>query len=420
MEKSLQNVLQQVFNKIEELKDFDINVDKSNIVEHNGELHNFLGRESSKTIAKKWVIGLQDYFVEKSKSEILNKLDNYKSHWENTQFKNIGRFNRLIENSKTKEEIQELEMEKENHLSFYHFFYKSIKLIESCILNNSTHCVIETETKRVSDKLKILKTFEETEETMTLEQLKETVRVFISEAKIKEAMKVIANWAYENADEQLKNNLSLLKGAWTELEQGIGNGVLSYQDIATRQNQLYARIIGLLDQIEFGNESKTIKSISNKSAPNNPKHPLSIFISYSKSDNDLRKELDTHLSSLRRREIVTNWDDRHIIGGELWDDAIKTKLKKADIILFLVSANFIATDYIWEHEIPIAEEQRQNGKARVIPIILKACQWTKLDFAKQMALPSKGIPINSFPDRDTAWLEVVEGIEKVINDVLKQ
>ena len=93
---------------------------------------------------------------------------------------------------------------------------------------------------------------------------------------------------------------------------------------------------------------------------------------------------------------MSNWDDRHIIGGELWDDAIKTKLREADIILFLVSASFINTDYIWEHEIPIAEEQRKTGKAKVIPIILKSCQWTKLDFAKQQALPSKGIPINSF------------------------
>ncbi len=159
-------------------------------------------------------------------------------------------------------------------------------------------------------------------------------------------------------------------------------------------------------------------TLSIKTTENSSK-PLSIFISYSKKDNELREELNTHLASLRRRNIVSNWDDRHIIGGELWDDTIKTKLKEADIILFLVSANFINTDYIWNHEIPLAEEQRKNGKARVIPIILKSCQWTKLDFAKQMALPSKGIPINSFPDRDTAWLEVVESLEKVIHDVLK-
>ena len=147
--------------------------------------------------------------------------------------------------------------------------------------------------------------------------------------------------------------------------------------------------------------------------------PLSIFISYSKRDIELKEELIIHLSSLRRRNKAANWDDRHIIGGELWDDAIKTKLKEADIILFLVSASFIATDYIWDFEIPMAEEQRLNGKARVIPIILKPCDWTNLDFAKQMALPSKGMPINSFADRDAAWLEVVKGIEKVINDVLK-
>ena len=150
---TLQNIFQQIFDKIDELKDFHINIDKGNIVEHNGELQNLLGRESSKTIAKKWIIGLQDYFVEKSKSEILNKLDSDKLHFQNAQYKNIGTFNRLIENSKVKDEIQKLEMEKENHLSFYHFFYKSINLIENCILNNNTHSVLETEDPKIDTAL---------------------------------------------------------------------------------------------------------------------------------------------------------------------------------------------------------------------------------------------------------------------------
>ena len=142
-----------------------------------------------------------------------------------------------------------------------------------------------------------------------------------------------------------------------------------------------------------------------------------IFISYSKKDTDLKDELNTHLASIKRRNRATTWDDRHIIGGELWDETIKTKLMEADIILFLVSSDFIATDYIWDNEIPLAEEQRKKGKAQVIPIILRPCQWTKLDFAKQQALPSKGVPINTFTNKDAAWLEVANGIEAVITSI---
>ena len=261
-----------------------------------------------------------------------------------------------------------------------------------------------------------------TEISMTLEELKNQVRTLISKAKTKDAMETVATWAHEHNQEQLKDDINLLKAELTTLNRNTTLGLVSHSDTIIQQNQLNNKVMSLVNAIDVS-ESKTYTHLENVQ-PKEPIHkktmdkPLSIFISYSKNDNDLRQELHTHLSSLRRRNIVSNWDDRHIIGGELWDDTIKTKLREADIILFLVSASFINTDYIWDHEIPIAEEQRRNGKARVIPIILKPCQWTKLDFAKQQALPSKGVPINSFQDRDTAWLEVVESIEKVINDVM--
>jgi TIR domain/Effector-associated domain 11 len=263
---------------------------------------------------------------------------------------------------------------------------------------------------------------------MEFEQMKNRTERLIIQGRLLESLNLLTGHAVSTNNEQLRQGTVLLKARFMQITNDKTLGLISYTDAGVQETQLGNNILNLLNSINnsepniYVEPSNTPSNDLDKkeSKPNPPKHPLSIFISYSKHDNELREELDTHLAGLRRRKIVTNWDDRHIIGGELWDDAIKTKLKKADIILFLVSANFIATDYIWEHEIPIAEEQRQNGKARVIPIILKACQWTKLDFAKQMALPSKGIPINTFSDRDTAWLEVVEGIEKVINDVLKQ
>jgi TIR domain/Effector-associated domain 11 len=259
--------------------------------------------------------------------------------------------------------------------------------------------------------------------SMAIEQLKEKVRFFISHAKTQESLDEMTTWAHANNQEQLKSDLSLLKGDLTDLIREKTLGLLGNSEATIRQNQLNNKVLNLLNTLkEPVSKEDTNSDLTDTPAVEVKKKSdklISVFISYSKKDNELREELDTHLSGLRRRKIVSNWDDRHIIGGELWDETIQTKLKEADIILFLVSANFINTDYIWENEIPIAEEQRINGKARVIPIILKPCQWTKLDFAKQQALPSKGVPINSFPDRDTAWLEVVESIEKVINDLLK-
>lgn len=247
---------------------------------------------------------------------------------------------------------------------------------------------------------------------MTTKQIKDKVQTLISNAKSEAALDELIQWTHDNGLEQAKSEAVLLKGTLSELKSEKRMGLLSSTDASIRQNNLSKNILDLARSLQL----LTTTNSTTDQKMSSPK-PLSVFISYSKKDIELKDELITHMASLRRRKIVSNWDDRHIIGGELWDDVIKSKLREADIILFLVSASFIGTDYIWNHEIPIAEEQRQLGKARVIPIILKPCQWTKLDFAKQQALPSKGQPVTSFPDRDAAWLEVVTAIERVIEDV---
>ena len=148
---------------------------------------------------------------------------------------------------------------------------------------------------------------------------------------------------------------------------------------------------------------------------------VTIFISYSQKDADLREELVVHLASVRRRNKMSNWEDRHInSAGELWkDDIVKAKIKQADIILFLVSPSFIATDAVWDYEIPLAVEQRNAGKAKVIPIIIRPCDWSQLDLADYKALPFSGKPVSEYPSRDVAWLEVVNAVEAVINSVQK-
>jgi Effector-associated domain 11/TIR domain len=260
--------------------------------------------------------------------------------------------------------------------------------------------------------------------------MKQTLYDLLEQGKLKEVFTTIKKIA-DTQSTYFSDPLILLQSRFNRNENDNNNGVTSSSDYKVERNRIENAVKSLIDN-EF-DERKVPASFKTEMvmqvpmpSSNNPTistkkgKALSVFISYSKKDIELKEELITHLASLRRRNIVSNWDDRHLIGGESWDEAIKVKMREADIILFLVSANFIATDYIWNHEIPIAEEQRQKGKARVIPIILKACNWTQLDFAKQLALPSKGVPITSFLDRDAAWLEVIESIEKVIDDILKR
>ena len=145
--------------------------------------------------------------------------------------------------------------------------------------------------------------------------------------------------------------------------------------------------------------------------------PIEIFYSYSHKDERLRDELNTHLSLLRRQKLITGWYDREITGGEELDGEIAEHLNNAPIILLLVSPAFIASDYCYEKEMMRAMERHEANQARVIPIILRPCDWHQAPFGKLKALPKDGKPIVSWSNHDEAFLDVAKGVRIVVNSL---
>ncbi|MBK8501035.1 MAG: toll/interleukin-1 receptor domain-containing protein [Saprospiraceae bacterium] len=144
-----------------------------------------------------------------------------------------------------------------------------------------------------------------------------------------------------------------------------------------------------------------------------------IFFSYSKEDREMLDQLLVFLYPLRRSGKLETWDDAKLLPGEDWDEGIKNQLNQADIILLLISANALATDYIQDTEIRIAIERHNRNDARVVPIILRPCSWESSTFSQLNVQPTKGKPVTKWPDQDEAWLNVVDGIERVIDDLDK-
>ena len=144
-----------------------------------------------------------------------------------------------------------------------------------------------------------------------------------------------------------------------------------------------------------------------------------LFISYSHKDETLRNELQTHLKLLQRQGFIDAWDDRRIDAGDEWKRKIDDNLERADIILLLVSADFIASDYCYEKEMKRALERHDKNEACVIPVIVRDVSWRKAPFAKLQALPKEGKAIPLWPDKDTAWRNVAEGIEEVAEHIRK-
>jgi hypothetical protein len=144
-----------------------------------------------------------------------------------------------------------------------------------------------------------------------------------------------------------------------------------------------------------------------------PARPLELFFSYSHKDEALRDELATHLKLLQRQGIITAWHDRQITAGSEWAGAIDDHLNSARIILLLISADFIASDYCYDIELKRAMERHAAGEAVVIPIILRPADWSGAPFGKLQALPKNAQPVTTWSNRDEAWLNVTQGIRRV-------
>jgi formylglycine-generating enzyme required for sulfatase activity len=150
--------------------------------------------------------------------------------------------------------------------------------------------------------------------------------------------------------------------------------------------------------------------------------PIKVFVSYSHQDDDLRKELGKHLSGLERRKLIKLWLDRDIDAGLEWASEIDQNLEQAAIILLLVSANFIASEYCYGIEMTRALDRHEAGIAEVIPVIIRDCDWTGAPFGKLQAIPADNKAVTTWGNgdqyaRDTAWKIVSKEIGKVAEKI---
>jgi hypothetical protein len=151
--------------------------------------------------------------------------------------------------------------------------------------------------------------------------------------------------------------------------------------------------------------------------PSRASGPVTVFYSYAHEDARLRHNLENHLALLRREGSIRDWSDRDISAGEDWKIAIDNALKTAEVILLLISPDFLASDYAYEKEMKHAIARHNAGAARVVPIILRPVDWEHAPFSKLQALPSEAKPVTSWKNRDLAWKDVAQGLRRVIAEL---
>jgi internalin A len=195
---------------------------------------------------------------------------------------------------------------------------------------------------------------------------------------------------HEELEKLERNNI-------TEFPKTIGDDVLS------------VNVSQLLDKTDVeGARPKQMSRISDEPA-------LRLFISYAHEDEKWRAKLAPNLGLLVREGLVKVWTDLEIIAGAKWDEEIKRKLEEADLYLFLMSVDLLNSDYVQDIELPIARRRHEENKARLIPVIIRKCSWTRY-IGDIQGLPTSGRPVRQWRDTDDACFDVEEGLRKAIEE----
>jgi replicative DNA helicase len=138
------------------------------------------------------------------------------------------------------------------------------------------------------------------------------------------------------------------------------------------------------------------------------------LISYSHKDEPFRAAFVNSLSTAVRAGEIELWSDHAILPGQVIDDEILSQLKSADVIFLLVSPDFIASEYCFKKELQVALERHENGRATVVPIVIRPTDWAGAPFQYLLMLPSDALPVSSWPNADEAWLNVSKSVRRLL------
>jgi hypothetical protein len=140
---------------------------------------------------------------------------------------------------------------------------------------------------------------------------------------------------------------------------------------------------------------------------------VTLFYSYSHADEELRVQLAKHLKMLERQGIIQGWSDRDISAGSEWRSQIDQHLERADIVLLLISPDFISSDYCYDIELAQALRRHNAGECVVVPIFFREVDSSGSPFAELQGLPKDARPVTSWPNRDEAFSDIASGLRKI-------
>lgn len=232
-------------------------------------------------------------------------------------------------------------------------------------------------------------------------QIIEKIRHYIAVNNISAALKILIDVTHDLGQHQ--EEAIMLSGRYHNSTRSYTIGTLDNADFEVIKIQVTLSILELCDKIQFSAPPFQPKSTGKK-----------VFISYCQNDLSYMQELGKHLSRLQNEGKLGVVLSQEIVPNKLWSQEILSDFQPGDILLLLVSADFLAIESVWQQGFEPILELHEHNTLRVIPISIRPCAWDDTPFAKIKGLPPTAKPVSSYPNRDVAWLEVVKGIETLL------
>ncbi len=144
-----------------------------------------------------------------------------------------------------------------------------------------------------------------------------------------------------------------------------------------------------------------------------------VFISYSHKDEVWKDALKPHLKMLEQVGYIVLWDDRKIDTGGEWEKEIRAHMKKAAVVVCLISANYLASDFVTKEEVPFLLERKEKEGMPILPILIKPCAWKAVPWLKKLQMrptDNQSLAIHFKDKEDEIFTQVAEQIYEIITD----
>lgn len=248
------------------------------------------------------------------------------------------------------------------------------------------------------------------------------IKEWIAQGHLKKAIDALRTVA-KGTD--YESEVTLLSSRYNGLQKQTRMGLLSSEQSNLGYNRISFAIIDLSDRLKHEipgllearvRDDRNQREIFITRNGRTPK-PVKIFISYAHKDEKFKDELELHLKILQRRGIIETFSDREVRPGEVWESEISAKLLEAEIVLFLISPDFVGSDYMWDGEVKSALNRYWKDTLVIIPILVRPADIKGLDIDRFQALPTNGKAISQWADRDEAWISVTQGLQETIEAI---